>query len=107
MPHQDKDVPARAVTSQFTHPLARAARVWRAERLDGSERRVLVIVTTMELDPKSHRYDERLVERLARAANRYLARSSEATAFVLMNRPKDWYARRKEVPSKLERLPAQ
>jgi hypothetical protein len=94
---EDTDVLARAVTSQFTHPLVRAARVWRAEGLDGSERRVLVIVTTIELDPKSHRYDDRLVEKLSRAAHGYLARSSEATAFVLMNRPRDWRVSRKIV----------
>jgi hypothetical protein len=98
---EDTDVPgplsdhAGAVATQFTHPLARAARVWRAEGLDGSERRVLVIVTTIELDPKSHRYDDRLVERLSRAAKGYLARSSEATAFVLMNRPRNWRECRK------------
>jgi hypothetical protein len=74
----------------FTHPLARTARVWRAKNLDGSEWGVLVIVTTMELDPKSDRYNERLVERLSRAANGYLARSSEATAFVLVNRMRQW-----------------
>ena len=39
----------------------------------------------MELNPASHRHDDRLVERLSRAANGYLARSSEATAFVIMN----------------------
>jgi hypothetical protein len=81
------------VTREFKHPLARAAHVWRAERLDRSERSVLVIVTTMELDPKSDRYDDRLVERLSRAASGYLASSSEATSFVLMNRPKDWRGR--------------
>lgn len=76
----------------FTHPLARAAHVWSAQGLDGSERRILVIVTTMELDPKRVRYDGMKVERLSRAAKGYLARSSEATAFVLMNRPRDWPA---------------
>jgi hypothetical protein len=74
----------------FTHPLARAARVWRANNLDGSERAILVIMTTIELDPKSDRYNERLVEKLSRAANEYLARSSEATAFVLVNRLRHW-----------------
>jgi hypothetical protein len=81
------------VTRGFRHPLARTARIWRAERLDGSDRSVLVIVTTMELDPKSDRYDERQVQRLSRAASGYLESSSEATAFVLMNQPKDWRSR--------------
>jgi hypothetical protein len=77
------------MTGEFAHPLARASRVYRAEALDGSEQSVLVIVTTIELDPKHHRYDDRLIERLSRAARAYLVLSSEATAFVLINPPKD------------------
>jgi hypothetical protein len=61
-------------------------------RVIGSERRILVIVTTIVLDPKNDRYDDRLVERLSRAAKGYLALSCKATAFVLMNRPRDWPA---------------
>ena len=68
----------------FIHPLARAARVWRAEQPDGSEQRVLVVVTTMELDPKSDRYKEKLVDRLSRAVKEHLARSSEADGFIIM-----------------------
>jgi hypothetical protein len=48
-------------------------------------------VTTIELDPNNDRYNERLVETLSRAANGYLARSSEATAFVLVNRMRHWH----------------
>jgi len=73
------------MSNVFIHPLARAAHVWRAERPDGSEQRVLVIMTTMELDPKSDRYKEELVDRLSRAAKEHLARSSEADGFVIMN----------------------
>ena len=73
------------MTREFSHPLARAAHLWTSHKQDGCEQRVLVIVTTMELNPASHRHDDRLVERLSRAANGYLARSSEATAFVIMN----------------------
>ena len=69
----------------FSHPLARAARVWHAEGYDGSKQRVLVIVTTMELDPKNKRYKAKLAEQLARAAKEYLAQSSEAASFVTMN----------------------
>jgi hypothetical protein len=79
-------------TREFRHPLARAARVLRADGVDGTERLVLVIVTTIELDPKGERYDDRLVERLSRAANGYLALSSEATDFVLVNPCKNWRA---------------
>jgi hypothetical protein len=78
------------MSNVFIHPLARAARIWRAERPDGSEQRVLVIVTSMELDPKSDRYKEKLVERLSRAAKEHLARSSEADGFVITNPFRQW-----------------
>lgn len=52
---------------------------------------MLAIVTTLELDPKSKNYKELFVEKLSRAARDYLADSDEATAFVLMNRPRDWW----------------
>ena len=51
---------------------------------------MLAIVTTLELDPKSHDYKKPFVEKLSKVAADYLASSGEATAFVLMNRPKDW-----------------
>ena len=69
----------------FSHPLARTARVWRAERHDGSEQRMLVIVTTLELDPKNNRYKAKLVEKLKRAAKEHLEQSPEASSFVIMN----------------------
>ena len=74
----------------FSHPLARAARVWRAEGHDGSEQRVLVVVTTLELDPRNHRYKARLVEKLTRAAKQYIEQSSEATSFIIMNPLREW-----------------
>ena len=74
----------------FSHPLARAARVWRGESHDGSEQRVLVVVTTLELDPNSKRYKAKLVEKLARAAQEYIERSSEAASFIIMNPLRQW-----------------
>ena len=71
----------------FSHPLARSASVFTAKNNDGSEYRVLAIVTTLELDPKSQNYKKPFVEKLSRAAKDYLADSDEAAAFVLMNRP--------------------
>jgi hypothetical protein len=73
------------LTREFSHPLARTARVWTAQKPDGSEQRVLVIVTTMELDRANQCYKERLVEKLSRAAREYLALSSVASAFVIVN----------------------
>jgi hypothetical protein len=73
----------------FSHPLARSASVFTARNNDGSKYRVLAIVTTLELDSKNH-YKKTFVEKLAKAATDYLASSKDATAFVPMNRPRDW-----------------
>ena len=74
----------------FSHPLARAAKVWQAKTHDGGEERLLVIVTTIALDEKSKEYKKGLVERLSGAAQKYLADSAAANAFVLINRLRDW-----------------
>jgi hypothetical protein len=76
----------------FSHPLARSAGVFTAKNIDGSEYRVLAIVTTLELDPKRQNHKKAFVEKLSKAAKDYLADSDKATAFVLMNRPRDWSA---------------
>ncbi len=74
----------------FSHPLARAAKVWTAKTNDGGEQRILVIVTTIPLEPHNKGYKKSLVERLSRAAGDYLANSKEAASFVLMSRLRDW-----------------
>jgi hypothetical protein len=74
----------------FSHPLARGAKVWTARAHDGSEQRVLVIVTTIPLDPGEKGYKKSLVERLSRAARDYLADSDEAASYLLMSRMRDW-----------------
>ena len=74
----------------FVHPLARGAKLWTARSLDDSEQRVLVIVTTISLDPSHKGYKKSLVEKLSRAAREHLAGSKEAGAFVLINRLRDW-----------------
>ena len=79
-----------ATRMTFSHPLARRASVFTAKNNDGSEYRVLAIVTTLELDPKSHSYKKPFVEKLFKAATDYLRTSNKAAAFVLMNRLRDW-----------------
>ena len=76
----------------FSHPLARGAKVWTAKAHDGSEQHVLVIITTIPLDPGEKGYKKSLVERLSRAASDYLGVSDEAASFMLMNRLRDWKA---------------
>ena len=74
----------------FAHPLARAARIWTARGVDDSEQRVLVIVTTVPLDPHHKGYKKSLIDKLTRAAQDYLATSNEAERYVLINRLRDW-----------------
>jgi hypothetical protein len=76
----------------FSHPLARAGKVWTAQANDGAEQRVLVIVTTIPLEPDEEGYKKSLVERLSSAAQAYIAESKEAASFLLMSRLRDWKA---------------
>ena len=66
--------------------------MWTAKAHDGGEQRVLVIVTTIPLEPNDKGYKKSLVERLSRAAGDYLADSNEAASFLLMSRMRDWNA---------------
>jgi hypothetical protein len=74
----------------FAHPLARAAKVWTSKSADDSERRVLVIVTTVPLNAGHKDYKKSLFERLSRAAHHYLTETNEAESYVLINRLRDW-----------------
>lgn len=74
----------------FSHPLARASKVWTAKTEDGADQRVLVIVTTIPLEPGDKGYKKSLVERLSRAAHDHLADSKEAASFMLLSRLRDW-----------------
>ncbi len=66
--------------------------MWTARTHDGGEQRVLVIVTTIPLEPDEKGYKKSLVERLSLAARDYLATSNEAASFLLMSRLRDWSA---------------
>jgi hypothetical protein len=80
-----------SMTKSFSHPLARRAGVW-ATHIDGKNRDVLVIVTTLELDKKRPRYQRGLVDKLSRAAEEHLAKAKGIDSFMLINRPRDWRA---------------
>ena len=67
--------------------------MWTARGKDDSEQRVLVIVTTIPLDPGQKGYKKSLVEKLSRAAREHLAEAKDAESFVLINRLRDWNAR--------------
>jgi hypothetical protein len=56
---------------------------------DGSDHKVLTIVTTLELDAEHKKYKPEHVSRLESAARDYLAENAGAAAgFLLMNKPK-------------------
>ena len=74
----------------FLHPLARKAKVWPMTLHDGTELSVLVIVTTLVLDPQGAGYRKKLVERLNEAARTFVAEHSDVSDFLLINRAKDW-----------------
>ena len=76
----------------FTHPLARKATLATAHRRDGSEAEALLIVTTLELDPKAKGFKAGHVERLHAAAREYLAQAPEISSYAVLTRPKDWQA---------------
>ncbi len=72
---------------KFEHALARSAKVWRACSQEEDERNLLVIVTTLELDPEAKKYKLDLVDKLRADARAFLpANPAKAAGFVLMNR---------------------
>jgi hypothetical protein len=74
----------------FKHPLARGACLRPAVSLDGAERPLLVVVTTLQLGPNQESYRKSFVERLSRAAKEHLSRFPDVAGFVLINRLTDW-----------------
>lgn len=74
---------------KFDHPLARNAKVWRFHPQQGEEQDVLVVVTTLELDPENKKYKSDLVDKLKGDAQTFLSdHPKKAAGFLLMNRPK-------------------
>jgi hypothetical protein len=76
----------------FTHPLAKKAKIWPMKSQDGSERRVLVVITTLTLDPESKNYKKNLVQRLSDAVSLYLEANGGVADFILLNRMREWDA---------------
>ncbi|MDE3174941.1 MAG: hypothetical protein KGM15_02395 [Pseudomonadota bacterium] len=76
----------------FKHPLARKATLTTAHLRKGVEKKVLLVVTTLELDPQGKGYSAKNVERLHDAARAHLAQAPELAGYVIVDRPKDWDA---------------
>lgn len=77
----------------FSHPLARHVTVGTTNGVSKRPRKILVIMTTLELDPGSKKFKADKVKILSDAAEEWVeANVSEATDFMLINRAKDWPA---------------
>jgi hypothetical protein len=75
----------------FSHPLARQARVWETAGTAGTVGRVLVVVTTLALDPENKKYKADKVEALRTAVREWLAaHADKASDYMLVNRTKEW-----------------
>jgi hypothetical protein len=74
----------------FSHPLARGAKVWTAQLANGETTRILVIVTNAVLDPARKKFNPEHIARLTTAAQEYLQDSGAADGFLFANRMRDW-----------------
>lgn len=72
----------------FSHPLARAAHVWPANV--GGPRKILIVVTTLELDPHHEKYKKSLVQGVSSAADEFVAVSDDLDGYCLINRLREW-----------------
>ncbi len=74
----------------FSHPLARAAKVWPAEVNSGETLQILVVVTTLDLDEASDNYNQQMVDVLSAAAQQYVNGTDEVDGFLIATRAVDW-----------------
>ena len=72
----------------FSHPLARAAHIWQANV--GGPRKILIVVTTLELDPHREGYKKKLVEGLSSAVDEFVVASDDLDGYCLINRLREW-----------------
>ncbi len=75
---------------EFTHPLAREAKVWPSAGLRGAPHEILVVVTTLDLEKTSKHFKADKVDKLIAAARAWIDETKVARDVLLINRPKDW-----------------
>jgi hypothetical protein len=56
----------------------------------GETKRILVVVTSAELDPSNRKYKPEHIDRLTEAARDYLKETGAAEGFLFANRMRDW-----------------
>ena len=81
-----------AMNKAFKHPLARKATIATAHPRKGGEQKMLLIVTTLELDPGGKGFNAKNVERLHNAAKAQVAEEPGLSGYLIVDRPKDWDA---------------
>ena len=75
----------------FHHPDARDAKVWQTGGVKGKAKRLLVVITELELDKDHKKFDAKKIEGLCEAAKEWIgAHTTDATDYLLMTRPKMW-----------------
>ena len=72
---------------KFAHPLSRSARFWVEESIDNGVHDVLVILTTLELDPGHKKFKKDKIDRLREAAKAYLQEHSPSVRRILLMNP--------------------
>jgi len=84
----------------FTHPLARTAYVGLTAGSKGKVRRILVIITELQLDMNHEKYNDKQIKRLSDAARAWLEDNpSEAGDFMLLTGRRSGWATRIEKSS--------
>lgn len=79
------------MSTAFKHPLARDAKIWQTGGLNGKSIRVLVVITTLELDQGHKRFKAEKVGRLSDIAKEWVGQNETSVDdFMLVSRPRDW-----------------
>jgi hypothetical protein len=72
---------------KFSHPLARGAKFGRVETLDNGADDVLVVVTTLNLDPNHKKHKPDKIQRLRDAAREFLKEKAPGVNKMLLLNP--------------------
>lgn len=75
----------------FAHPLARTTHIVSTGGIGGKIKRILVIITKLQLDRDHPKFKEDMVKRLSASAEGWIKEHfDEVDDYILMNRPKKW-----------------
>ena len=75
----------------FKHELARDAKIWPTAGVKGKVRRVLVVITALELDKESKDFKTKKFSLLSTAAKEWVSEhQTEADDYMIISRPKVW-----------------